>query len=54
MTTKKKSSHFLSHVTLFGLRDSEQTNLADALFGLALGKRDKPKVVCLNSTEGSY
>ena len=27
--------------------------MADALFGLALGKIDNSKVVCLNATEGS-
>ena len=32
---EKKNS--LSHVTLFIIHDFEQTNLADALFGLALG-----------------
>ena len=40
-------------MSLFLSFATEQTNLADTVFGLALGKRDNPKVVCLNTTEGS-
>ena len=40
-------------MSLFLSFATEQTNLADAVFGLALCKRDNPKVVCLNATDGS-
>ena len=54
MTTKLiYRSRSLSNITLSGIREFEQTNLADALFGQAPGKSDYPKVVCLNVTEGS-
>ena len=43
----------LSHDTLFGIRDFEQTNLTYALLVYLYVKGDNRKVVCLNATEGS-